>query len=54
MTTIERNLTDATRISEIFSQLSEEGKIMVVTYLSALRDKEIADSKCNQEKVNDK
>ena len=48
MISMEKNLEDANRISEIFSELSEEGKIMVITYLSALRDKEIADSKQKQ------
>ena len=37
-----------TEILDIYNQLSDIGKIMVITYLSALRDKEIADSKQKQ------
>lgn len=40
----ERNREDALRLSAIFSEISEESKGMVFAYLSALRDKEIADS----------
>lgn len=40
----EKEIQDGRRISEIFSQLSEENKNMAIVYLSALRDKEIADS----------
>lgn len=38
-----KNINDAKRISEIFKQISEESKTMALVYLSALRDKEIAD-----------
>lgn len=39
-----RDIDDGRKISALFSKLSEENKTMVVVYLSALRDKEIADS----------
>lgn len=38
-----RDIEDGKRISLIFSNLSEEDKTMAMVYLSALRDKEIAD-----------
>ena len=38
-----RDIEDGKRISFIFSNLSEENKTMAMVYLSALRDKEIAD-----------
>lgn len=46
---MKRNLTskdieDGKRISALFSTLSEENKTMAIVYLSALRDKEVADS----------
>lgn len=41
----ERNdIEDGKRIADIFATLSEENKNMAIVYLSALRDKEIADS----------
>lgn len=40
----EKDIEDGKRISEIFAVLSEENKNMAIVYLSALRDKEIADS----------
>lgn len=40
----ENDIRDGRKISEIFSSLSEENKNMAIVYLSALRDKEIADS----------
>ncbi len=40
----EKDIQDGHKISEIFSTLSEENKNMAIVYLSALRDKEIADS----------
>lgn len=39
-----RDIDEGKRISALFSALSEENKTMAVVYLSALRDKEIADS----------
>lgn len=39
-----RNIEDGKRIADIFATLSEENKNMAIVYLSALRDKEIADS----------
>ena len=37
-----RDINDAKKISDLFEDISEESKIMVLVYLSALRDKEIA------------
>jgi len=39
-----RDIEDGKKISFIFSNLSEENKTIAMVYLSALRDKEIADS----------
>ena len=39
-----RNIEDGKKISILFSKLSEENKTMALVYLSALRDKEIAES----------
>lgn len=39
-----KDIDEGKRISALFSTLSEESKTMAVVYLSALRDKEIADS----------
>lgn len=44
-----RDIDDGKRISALFSTLSEENKTMAIVYLSALRDKEIADSGKNKE-----
>lgn len=41
---------DAIKISNLFATLSEEGKTMALVYLSALRDKELAD-RANIEKA---
>lgn len=38
-----KDIEDGKKISVIFSGLSEENKTMAMVYLSALRDKEIAD-----------
>ena len=38
-----KDIEDAKKISTIFSTLSEESKTIAVIYLSALRDKEMAD-----------
>lgn len=38
------DIDDGKKISILFSNLSEENKTMAMVYLSALRDKEIADS----------
>lgn len=35
--------SDAVKINELFMQLKEEDKNMSIAYMSALRDKEIAD-----------
>lgn len=37
------DIKDGEKISFIFANLSEESKLMAIVYLSALRDKEIAD-----------
>ncbi len=39
-----KDIVDGKKISEIFAVLSEEAKNMTIAYISALRDKEIADS----------
>lgn len=39
-----QDVEDGKRIANIFETLSEENKNMAIVYLSALRDKEIADS----------
>ncbi len=39
-----RDIDDGKRISALFSTLSDENKTMAIVYLSALRDKELADS----------
>lgn len=39
-----REINEGKRISALFSTLSEENKTMAIVYLSALRDKELADS----------
>lgn len=36
-------MTDGKRFAKMFSSLSEENKTMAIVYLSALRDKEMAD-----------
>ncbi|MDE5965864.1 MAG: hypothetical protein K2G89_03435 [Lachnospiraceae bacterium] len=38
-----KDIDDAKKISSIFADISEESKTMAIVYLSALRDKEIAD-----------
>lgn len=45
-----KDISDGKRISTLFSTLSEENKTMAIVYLSALRDKEIADSGKKKEK----
>lgn len=40
---INKDIEDAKKISDIFADISEESKTMAIVYLSALRDKEIAD-----------
>lgn len=37
-------IDEGKRIAALFSDLSEENKMMAIVYLSALRDKELADS----------
>lgn len=50
MDVLERtDIEDGKRIVDIFATLSEENKNMAIVYLSALRDKEIADSYKAQE-----
>lgn len=39
-----KDIEDGKKISAIFSNLSEENKTMAIVYLSALRDKEVADN----------
>lgn len=45
----EKDIKDGKRISCIFERLSEENKTMAIVYLSALRDKELADSQLTKE-----
>lgn len=42
-TTNPKDIEDAKKLSSIFADISEESKMMVIVYLSALRDKEIAE-----------
>lgn len=42
-----KDIDDVKRIHELFQVLSEKDKIKAIVYLSALRDKEIADSTDN-------
>jgi len=46
-----KDIEDSKKISAIFATLSEENKTMAIVYLSALRDKEIADSSREKEVV---
>lgn len=46
-----KDIEDGKKISSLFSTLSEENKTMAIVYLSALRDKEIADSSKNKEAI---
>lgn len=39
-----KEIDEGKKISALFSTLSEENKTIAIVYLSALRDKEIADS----------
>lgn len=39
-----KEIDEGKKISALFATLSEENKTMAIVYLSALRDKEIADS----------
>lgn len=43
MTDSKKDLENVKRIFDIFTDISKEGQIMAITYLSALRDKEILD-----------
>lgn len=45
----DRDIADGKKISALFANLSEENKTMAIVYLSALRDKEIADSGKNNQ-----
>lgn len=45
------NFEDAKRISDIFSEISEESKTMAIVYLSALRDKEVAERSAKEDAV---
>lgn len=41
---LNKDIEDGKKIALVFSELSEESKTMAIVYLSALRDKELADS----------
>lgn len=45
---INEKIQDTRKFGEYFSELPEQGQIMVMTYLSALRDKELADKRAQQ------
>lgn len=47
-----RDIEEGKRIANIFATLSEENKNMAIVYLSALRDKEIADSRKEESHSN--
>ncbi len=49
-TLTEKDIQDGKRISETFALLSEDAKNMVIVYLSALRDKELADTSKRRER----
>lgn len=40
----DKDIKDGIKISDLFATLSEENKTIAIVYLSALRDKEVADS----------
>lgn len=44
-TITEKDLEEGRKINLIFENLSEKGKIMATTYLSALRDKELSEGR---------
>lgn len=44
-TLTEKDISEGKKLSEIFSELSEVGKSMAISYLSALRDKELTGQK---------
>ncbi len=46
-----KEIDEGKKISALFSTLSEENKIMAIVYLSALRDKEIADSSGKKKRI---
>lgn len=41
----EKDIAEGRKLMDAFSDLSDIGKSMVISYLSALRDKELADQK---------
>lgn len=49
MTLTQNDIEDGKRLASVFSSLSEEAKMMALAYLSALRDKEVADSENESE-----
>lgn len=44
MTQRTKNIEDAKKIMEIFTNMSEESKTMAVVYTSALRDRELMEA----------
>lgn len=44
-----KDIDEGKKISALFATLSEENKTMAIVYLSALRDKELADSSKREE-----
>lgn len=49
-----KEIEEGKKISTLFSGLSEGSKTMAIVYLSALRDKEIADSGKNMRSTTNK
>lgn len=43
-----KEIDEGKKFATLFSSLSEENKMMAIVYISALRDKEIADSGKNE------
>lgn len=51
MTLTQSDIEDGKKLAGVFASLSEEAKMMALAYLSALRDKEVADS-CGEGEEN--
>lgn len=44
------DISDGIRMSKVFSELSEQNKLMVNVYISALHDKELSEYRCEKDK----
>ncbi len=51
MTQRTKDIEDAKKIMEIFTNLSEESKTMAVVYTSALRDRELMEAERRQSQL---